>query len=128
MERGPFGTAGVLVQPLVGVDFRNGQELVPIPLRNMVGRTAREKIRRFARAIRSLVQWTVSGQFGEIGAFVLGRVEVACRAARELVPIPHRPTVEHNVLGQVNRLGHATKNHVQGMENGLHGRPGLPAQ
>lgn len=61
MEGGPSGTAGVLVQPLVGVDCRSGHELVPIPLRNMVGRTAKEKIRRFARAMRSLVQ--VRGRF-----------------------------------------------------------------
>lgn len=128
MEGGPSGIVGVLVQPLVEVDCRNGRELVPTPLRKMVGRTAREKITRFARATRSLVQWTVSGQFGKVGAFVPRRVEVACRAARELVPIPHRPSVEHNVLGRVNRLGHATKNHVQGMVNGLHGRHGLPAQ
>ena len=56
MEVGPSGIVGVLVQPLVEVDCRNGHELVPIPLRNMVGRTARETIRRFARAMRSLVQ------------------------------------------------------------------------
>ena len=61
MEGGPFGTAGVLVQKLVEVDYRSGHELAPIPLRNMVERTAREKIRRFARAMRSLVQ--VRGNF-----------------------------------------------------------------
>lgn len=56
MEGGPPGTVGVLVQPLVEVDYRNDHELVPIPLRNMAGRTAWETIRRFARAMRSLVQ------------------------------------------------------------------------
>lgn len=56
MEGGPPGTAGVLVQPLVEVDYRNDHELVPIPLRNMAGRTAWETIRRFAPAMRSLVQ------------------------------------------------------------------------
>ena len=61
MEDGPSGIAGVPVQPLVGVDCRSDHELVPIPLRNMVGLTAREKIRRFARAMRSLVQ--VRGSF-----------------------------------------------------------------
>lgn len=61
MEGGPSGIVGVLVQPLVEVDCRNGRELVPILLRKMVGRTAREKITRFARATRSLVQ--VRGSF-----------------------------------------------------------------
>ena len=61
MEGGPSGTAGVLVQPLVEVDCRNGHELVLILLRNMVGRTVREKKRRFARAMTNLVQ--VRGSF-----------------------------------------------------------------
>lgn len=128
MEGGQPGTAGVVVQSLVEVDYRNDHVLVPILLRNMAGRNARETLRKFALAMKSLVQWTVSGQFGEAGAFVPGRVEVACRAARELVPIHHRPSAENNVLGRENRLGHATKNHAQEMENGLHGNPGLPAQ
>ena len=56
MEDGPSGIVGVLVQPPVEGDDRNGHELVRILLLNMAGRTAWETIRRFARAMRSLVQ------------------------------------------------------------------------
>lgn len=56
MEGGQPGTAGVVVQSLVEVDYRNDHVLVPIPLRNMAGRNARETIRRFALAMKSLVQ------------------------------------------------------------------------
>ena len=56
MEGGPPGTAGVVVQSHVEVDYRNDHVLVPTPLRNMAGRNARETIRRYARAMKNLVQ------------------------------------------------------------------------
>lgn len=71
MAGGLAGTVGAPVQSVVVVGNRNDPDHAPILLQHMVAQTAKDPAKRFNPAMRTIVRWTVNGQFGETGAFVL---------------------------------------------------------
>lgn len=105
-------------------DSRHGHVLAPIPRRLLVEQCALGKDSKFKRVMYSLVELTVIGPDGSVGAYVPRAVVEGLKIEHEPARIPHRLTVAEIVVERTRRLALAITDHVQWTVIGRPGKPG----
>lgn len=104
--------------------FTHGHVLAPIPRRLLVEQCALGRDSRFKHVMYSLVQLTVTGRDGSVGAYVPRAVVEGPKTEHEPAPIPHRRTAAEIVVERIRRLALAITYHVQWTAIGRPGKPG----
>lgn len=105
-------------------DSTHGHVLAPIPRRLLVEQCALGKDNKFKSAMYSLVQLTVTGPDGRVGAYVPRAVVEGPKTEHEPAPTPLRLTVAEIVVERTRRLALAITYHVQWTAIGRPGKPG----
>lgn len=113
MGTGPSGQNGGNVPGPVAVDSILDQEPVPIPARNMVGKTVREDPMRLGLVTRRLAQWMASGVTGLTGRPAQSCVVQVNERGPEPVPNRPQPMAENNALVEIGRHRSVMFNHAQ---------------